>query len=497
MLDRWTHNRWVRNRYTRPIARWVRRLYSLLFGPDPDPGFVVPAAAVPATVAPFVNGVPQMPSWLQEEMHLLSSLEPELLPPGSDISRYGFYGVPMDTRLGEVYAQLSQQIGEVPFSHVLLIPWLKQGGADRGILYHARAIAESDPNARILVLSTEDAASPWAQQLPRQARFVAFGSLAAGLEFDQQVFVMVRALVQLRAPVVHLINSRVGWEAVLRHGLALTQHSRLYASLFCDDYDARMNPVGYARDYLRYCYPYLSTVICDNSRYPQIWSRELGIPASSFTVVPFPYDGEMPSADEGPITGPDAGRVLWAGRLDRQKRPDLLAAVAAGMPETHFDVYGASVMSGPAAQDIGALRRLRNVTLHGEFQRLEAVATSSHFAYLHTTAWEGTPTILFDVAAARLPICAPAVGGIVDFLSEQDLVADPNDVEAFVARLQQLRDSAELRDIRVKQQLTSLRNGRQWNGFTHRLAALEGYLSPVKPGSADTAVSQARAMESN
>src|SRR2546427_12561914 len=83
------------------------------------------------------------------------------------------------------------------------------------------------------------------------------------------------------------------WDAILRHGLALTQHSRLFASLFCDDYDQRMNPVGYARDYLRYCYPHLSTVICDNSRYPQIWSRELGIPRGSFTFIPFPYDGRV------------------------------------------------------------------------------------------------------------------------------------------------------------------------------------------------------------
>jgi len=492
VLDRWTHNRWVRNRYTRPIARWVRRVYALLFGPDPGPGVPLPAAAPPS-----VNGIPPMPAWLQEELHLLSSLEPELLPPGTDINRYCFYAVPMDTRAGEVYSQLSRQIGDESFTHVLLIPWLKPGGADRGILYHARAIAESDPNSRILVLSTEHAASPWAQQLPQAARFVAFGSMAAGLEFGQQVAVMVRVLVQLRAPVVHLINSRVGWEAVLRHGLALTQHSRLYASLFCDDYDARMNPVGYARDYLRYCYPYLSAVICDNSRYPKIWSLELGVPSSSFMALPFPYDGEMPPASADPITGPDAGSVLWAGRLDRQKRPDILAAVAARMPETQFDVYGASVMSGAASQDLGALRRLRNVTLHGEFHRLEAVATSSHFAYLHTTAWEGTPTILFDVAAARLPICAPAVGGIVDFLPEEDLVANPEDVDAFVARLQELRDSAELREASVRQQVMALRNSRQWQSFIGRLAELDGYLSPIRANSVDKAVSQAQTMESN
>jgi glycosyltransferase involved in cell wall biosynthesis len=432
-----------------------------------------------------------MPHWLQEEMTKLAALEPELLPPGTDINRYAFYAVPMNVAAGEVYARLADAIGAQPYSHVLLVPWLKQGGADRGILYHASAIAESNPAARILVLSTENSPSPWASRLPTQSTHVDFGQHAASLDFNQQVAVMVRILVQLRAPTVHLVNSRVGWEAILRHGLALTQHSRLFASIFCDDYDLKMNPVGYARDYLRYCYPYLSTVICDNSRYPQIWSRELGVPASLFTVVPFPYDGQVPALPTSGLTSVGADRVLWAGRLDRQKRPDLLAAIAARMPDVHFDVYGAQVMSGAAAQDLGALRSLDNVTLHGEFQRLESVADANHFAYLHTTAWEGTPTILFDVAAARLPICAPAVGGIIDFLAPQDLIELPDDIDAFVRRLEQLRGSAKLRDELVQRQLESLARNRQWRSFTGGLEALEGYLAPLKRVPTDRSVGTA------
>lgn len=461
--------RWIRNRYTRRVAHWGRRIFALLFGPDP-------AGAGPM---PQGSTVPAMPAWLQEEVTRLAAMEPELMPPGWDIERYAFYSVPMPTQPGQVYATLAGEIGTLPYSHVLLIPWLKQGGADRGILYHVRAIAESDPAARILVLSTENGSSPWASRLPPQAKHVDFGHYATALDFNNQVAVMVRLLVQLQAPVVHLVNSRVGWEAILRHGLALKQHSLLFASIFCDDYDMRMNPVGYARDYLRYCYPFLSSVICDNSRYPQIWSRELGVPSKVFTVVPFPYDGQAPERSATALTSANADRVLWAGRLDRQKRPDILAAIAARMPGVHFDVFGAQVMSGAAAQDLGALRSLRNVTLHGEFKRLEAVASSAHFAYLHTTAWEGTPTILFDVAAARLPICAPAVGGIVDFMQTQDLIEDAEDVGAFVHRLEQLRNSAALRNELVRRQMDSLERDRDWRSFTSRLEALDGYIAPI------------------
>ncbi|GIW56373.1 MAG: hypothetical protein KatS3mg082_2777 [Nitrospiraceae bacterium] len=66
---------------------------------------------------------------------------------------------------------------------------------------------------------------------------------------------------------------------------------------------------------------------------------------------------------------------------------------------------------GPADSAIAKLQSLPNVTMHGAFSRLEDVVLPEHFAYLHTTAWEGVPTILFDVAAAGVPICAPKVGG--------------------------------------------------------------------------------------
>lgn len=409
--------------------------------------------------------VPSMPAWVEDEMRAIAHLEPELIPAGGDLSKYGFYSVPADPAPGAAYFTLAEQIGGRKFSHVLLVPWLKQGGADRGIIYHARAIAESTPDASILVLATERGDSPWADRLPSGAQFVSFGDTAGHLEFDRQVAVLVRLMVQMQAPTVHVVNSRVGWEMVRQYGRPLRQHSRLYASLFCDEYDASMLPVGYARDYLRDCYQEFVTIFCDNSRYPQVWSHDLGIPLDAFTVLPFPYDGSIDDVPLAAITGTTATRVLWAGRLDRQKRPDVLAKIAARMPDVAFDVYGTAVMSSQGESPATVLAHLPNVTLHGEFRRLEDVATTEHFAYLHTTSWEGTPTILFDVAASGLPICAPAVGGIVDFMAAPDLIEDPEDIDAFVGQLEMLRASSTARDELVLRQRQVLATQRRWGDF--------------------------------
>lgn len=463
-----TESTWVGELMSRLVIG-MRGFVRSLFGQG---AAVVVGDEVPASAE---SGVPSMPKWLQDEILDIGHLDPDLVPAGGSLERYQFYSVPSLPAAGTAYFELTRRLGGNAYTHVLVIPWLKQGGADRGILYHAKALLESVEGCRLLVLGTEPAESPWAARLPSGATYVCLGHIVGHLPLDEQARVLVRLLVQQRPQVIHIVNSQVGWEVVRQYGLALRQHSALYASLFCDDYDQRMMPVGYARNYLRDCYGAFNTIFCDNSQYPRIWNEDLGIPLRVFTVLPFPYDGEVPALGTSARSKPGADRVLWAGRLDRQKRPDILAGIAESMPHVNFDVFGAQVMTGDDAA-MERLKELPNVKLHGEFQRLEAVASADHFAYLHTTAWEGTPTILFDVASAMLPICAPAVGGIVDFLDPESLVADYEDVAAFVAQLEMLRVSAEARQQRVEQQLSMLYQTRQWDGFCSRLAASGPYL---------------------
>lgn len=427
--------------------------------------------------SPSVWVPPSMPEWVVDELKELARIEPELLPADDSVARFQFYSVPVDSGPGRVYRSLINTVGDVAPTHILMVPWLKAGGADRGTVYHVRAIVESNPGARVLVIATEDAESPWAEKLPPSVRFVEFGKQARGLDFNKQVAVATRLLVQLAPATIHVINSRVGWECIARHGLALSQSASLFASLFCDDHTSRMVPVGYARDYLRVALKWLTRVFTDNSEAPKVWVRDLGVDASRFMVLPFPYDRAVePLKPLDPGASP--ARILWAGRLDRQKRPDILAAIAEAMPSCHFDVWGDRVM-GPADPAIAKLQSLPNVTMHGAFSRLEDVVLPEHFAYLHTTAWEGVPTILFDVAAAGVPICAPKVGGIPDFCDPDDLVDRFDDVDAFKARLEQIRSSFELRQILRQKQWERLASTRRWDGFLEHLRAVDGYFLPV------------------
>lgn len=414
---------------------------------------------------------PVLPDWVRDEILAMAHVDPGLVDADDNTSRYAFYSVPSNPLPGMVYSELLDRVAGFSATHVLLLPWLKQGGADRGALYHMRAILELDPGARILAIATEPAESPWKDRTPAGVKYIEFGLVAGKIDFLMQVVVLTRLLVQMRPPVVHIINSRVGWEAVKRHGLALRQHTRWFASLFCDDYTARGVAVGYARSYLRDCHQYFDGIFCDNSRYPAIWAAEIGVPRSCFSVLPFPYDRSFVRRED---FQPEHPRVLWAGRIDRQKRPDLLVRIARGLPQFHFDIHGGSVIAG-AEGDITELKKLPNVTLHGMFARLEDIVRPEQVAYLHTTAWEGLPTILFDVAAAGVPIVAPAVGGIPDFVDSRFLVADHEDVVAFSDQLKLLAASAGERIARRESQYEQLAVTRAWTTFVALLGSTAGY----------------------
>lgn len=417
---------------------------------------------------------PQMPSWVAEELVAASMIEPDLLPHDDSVAKFRFYSVPQNSAPGVVYSEALKSLRNREYTHIFVIPWLKPGGADRGILFHVNAVLEHDLDAKVLMIATEPSESQWKYRVPDSVDYVELGLLSSKLELPQQVAVLTRLLIQLKPRTTHIINSKVGWMAVRSHGLALRQSGHVFGSLFCDDYNANMKPVGYARDFLRDTYRFFDRIFCDNTSYPEVWSSDLGIPKDTFQVLPFPYDGIV----SPPRTANrDANRVLWAGRLDRQKRLDVLIEIAKLRPEMHFDVYGAPVMGESMASLIEALGQMPNVTLHGTFERLEDVVTDDHFAFLMTTSWEGTPTILLDVAALRLPIVAPAVGGIPDVVNINRLVANPEDAADFSEKLFLLQSDGEIASRAIQDQVEMVESDRAWNMFIKRLEEKGGYFT--------------------
>jgi glycosyltransferase involved in cell wall biosynthesis len=130
-----------------------------------------------------------------------------------------------------------------------------------------------------------------------------------------------------------------------------------------------------------------------------------------------------------PPSGPVAG---WIGRLSGEKAPDVaIRALSACRDRSiHLGILGDGPMMQRCRDLVGELGLDSRVTFAGftadasrHLRAFDLLVLSSHT--------EGTPMVLLEAAAARLPIVATSVGGVPDLLAASGaLLVPPADPEA-------------------------------------------------------------------
>jgi hypothetical protein len=141
--------------------------------------------------------LPALPAWLIKEWKAAHAVEPLLFPeqklletlPRAFDDRRG------PSPMGKAYVDLCRRIPD-PVSHVILVPWLRTGGADLETINYVRALVDGGLAKDIVVLATETVDSPWATRLSPYVAFVEFGKLFAHLDERQRRLVLTRFLLQ-------------------------------------------------------------------------------------------------------------------------------------------------------------------------------------------------------------------------------------------------------------------------------------------------------------
>ena len=226
-----------------------------------------------------------VPDWVVEELHALARIEPDLYPTSEYLSRFTPWSAPVEPGPGDAFARLAARV-ERRHDVVLVAPYLRQGGADKGVLqylghYRARG-------ARTLLVTTTDQTSPWIERVPDGVEVLEAGTELGALGLDDRRLVLVRLLLQWRPAVVHVVNSDLMWRTLAQHAAALrSSGTRLVASLFCDDYDRFGRPWSYARAYLPHTASRLDAVLCDCPAYRDELNDRFGLDGGLVRPVPF------------------------------------------------------------------------------------------------------------------------------------------------------------------------------------------------------------------
>jgi glycosyltransferase involved in cell wall biosynthesis len=382
----------------------------------------------------------------------------------------------------------------------IALPFLATGGAEWAALHLCRAARELRPDQSVVLLVTDKNLVSERMVLPPGVLLVVLDNyLAAPLTYERKQALLHNMLKAGQPHAFHNINSEVAWHLILAEGQRLKRYTRLFASIFAFQFSPdRRTKIGYAAYFLKKSMPHLSGLLSDNQRFLTDASREYALSAAETErlavlyqpcrlLLDNPSDTTVRRLQErqSRLTGQVATnrnrrpQVLWAGRLDAEKRVDLFLEIVRRCRFADFRVFGQVVLN-----DQGALPDLPNLSYERPFTSpLEWLERYDFDAFVFTSRWEGMPNILLEVGVLGIPVIAPTVGGVVELidettgypLPEQAAASDYEDalLQATSHPDESLKRARRLQDL--------IRQRHDWSNFVAGVAALPDYLPPAAP----------------
>lgn len=375
------------------------------------------------------------------------------------------------------------------FTHLIALPFFSIGGAQMVAAHFARVIAA---NGGCVVVVASD--SPPRGEPPTQQSDVLDIDLtdyfpdADAVAREELLFATLRLV---RPRVFHAINSEAAWRMLIDSGPRVRAFTRVFAAIFMFQFDWNTGEkFGYAATFLRPAICQVDALLSDNKRFIEDAIKEYGLERerakfhavynSVAAVSPECFAEAKAALAQLPekVRAAERLQVLWAGRLDAQKRPELLLQIAQRCPDIDFHVYGARVMDD---LNLGAqLQKLPNVHFGGSYASArEVLGRREHHLMMFTSQWEGLPNVLIEFGALGLPIIAPTVGGVGELIDENTgyPLAERPSVEDYVNVMRVVREAPEEAVRRGANLLALTAERHSFAHFEEAVRLLPGYLA--------------------
>lgn len=340
--------------------------------------------------------------------------------------------------------------GNGPAMAVIVLNFFAGGGAETVALAYARAAAQD--GGLVVVLITDHGTRRPLPELPPNVLILDFGPDEA-LDGEERQTLLYLLLQALNPRLIHVVNSEAAWLLMKRLPEDLSPPGRLLASIFALQFAQDGTPVGYAAAFLPALGSRLDALITDNHRFADEGPARVDAPVERSKIhvllTPCRLEGQISEAQaerrlSGRLNrGSDRPlQVVWAGRLDPEKRIDILYETARRMKDRcFFRVFGGSVVGAHDWAD--RLAALPNVRMMGAYAS-PAVwdEDAPGEAFLFTSVWEGMPNTVVEAAWMGLPVVAVQVGGVGELIDSQTgwPVAPEAPASAYVAALDEIRN---------------------------------------------------------
>jgi len=318
-----------------------------------------------------------------------------------------------------------------PIDYIYAIPLFSTGGGELVAINFIRLLEEHYPDDLVLLLITDTDIYTNYHSLPKNVILVRLESDLDIFNWDEKVEFATDLVVMLKPKLLHIINSSVYWSALLQSGEVIKKHTKVFANIFCVQYNDNRERTGYASLFLKGSLPFLDGLISDNKSFFQDIIDELPshfIANNCFTIYSPCNDFSskntilsetefLESIKRYQENFSGQPKFLWAGRLDKEKKFDLLIEIAKINKKYLFYYYGQSVVD--ESQKVFASDS--NLYYRGTFKSFKEILDTEYYhGFIFTSRWEGLPTTLINVGNMGIPIIAPDVGGVKEIITSEN-----------------------------------------------------------------------------
>lgn len=161
-------------------------------------------------------------------------------------------------------------------------------------------------------------------------------------------------------------------------------------------------------------------------------------------VIPNPAPSNLPE-----WTGEKSRNIIYYGRLDIQKNPQMAIKAFAKFSETHTDysleVYGAGSEKETLIRLSGELGVLDKVSFYAPSKSIHDIASKS-LMYVNTSEYEGISNAVLEALSMGMPcVCTDCLGGGTRLLIQNDFngkLVQRDDYQAMARAMEDIADDA-------------------------------------------------------
>ncbi|MFD2679014.1 glycosyltransferase [Camelimonas lactis] len=376
------------------------------------------------------------------------AIEPEINPAAIEFSG-SYSSLPAtDDHWAFELACFYEMTGVAAFDDIVLLPWLRPGGAEKFILNILSSLNSLATDLRVLIIAGETAEShEWVYLLPENFVFIDLYNAFPCLDSDSRDAMLARAIVSLSRPGtrLHAKSSIFSHALINRYGAVFSECCNIVYYRFSDGrYSWRGCNLSAAStvEFLRRHLPNFDVVITDCHRIFEEDKLRFGAASRKYNVIYNKCDVvQRKSGSEKTF------RVLWASRVAPEKRPELINQIVAAARE-HFPDFSMDVWGSVEENSNEILKNFGiGVNYCGAYNVFSELDVDKYDALIYTSNYDGLPNIVLEALSSGLVVIAPNVGGIGEAVVSGEtgfLVCDLQDdeslIQAYVAAIKALYD---------------------------------------------------------